>query len=144
MDNLKSRDHLISAFSFFWSGRRDSDPRLQPWQGCTLPLSYARKWCLGAESNHRHEDFQSSALPTELPRQMAELTGIEPAISGVTGRHVKPLHYSSPWWAVTGSNCRHPACKAGALPAELTTHLSNGQAIVYIFLSTLSTISFCI
>src|SRR5690242_20093668 len=23
-------------------------------------------------------------------------------------------------WAVTGSNCRPPACKAGALPAELT------------------------
>ena len=27
-------------------------------------------WCLGAESNHRHEDFQSSALPTELPRHI--------------------------------------------------------------------------
>ena len=25
------------------------------------------KWCPGAELNHRHEDFQSSALPTELP-----------------------------------------------------------------------------
>ena len=25
------------------------------------------KWCPRAESNHRHEDFQSSALPTELP-----------------------------------------------------------------------------
>ena len=24
-------------------------------------------WCPGADSNHRHEDFQSSALPTELP-----------------------------------------------------------------------------
>ena len=26
----------------FWSGRRDSNPRPQPWQGCALPLSYAR------------------------------------------------------------------------------------------------------
>ncbi len=26
------------------------------------------KWCLGADSNHRHADFQSAALPTELPR----------------------------------------------------------------------------
>ena len=26
-----------------WSGRRDSNPRLQPWQGCALPLSYARE-----------------------------------------------------------------------------------------------------
>ena len=24
------------------------------------------------------------------------------------------------WWAVTDSNRRHPACKAGALPTELT------------------------
>jgi hypothetical protein len=27
----------------------------------------ARKQCPGAESNHRHGDFQSPALPTELP-----------------------------------------------------------------------------
>jgi hypothetical protein len=27
-------------------------------------------WWLGAESNRRHEDFQSSALPTELPSRM--------------------------------------------------------------------------
>ena len=27
---------------YIWSGRRDSNPRLQPWQGCALPLSYAR------------------------------------------------------------------------------------------------------
>ena len=25
-------------------------------------------WCLGADLNHRHRDFQSLALPTELPR----------------------------------------------------------------------------
>ena len=28
---------------------------------------------------------------------------------------------TSSWWAMTGSNRRHPACKAGALPAELIT-----------------------
>ena len=26
------------------------------------------------------------------------------------------------WWAMTGSNCRHSACKADALPAELIAH----------------------
>ena len=29
------------------------------------------KWWPGTESNCRHEDFQSSALPTELPGQMS-------------------------------------------------------------------------
>lgn len=28
--------------------------------------AYSFLWCPRAESNHRHEDFQSSALPTEL------------------------------------------------------------------------------
>lgn len=27
--------------------------------------------------------------------------------------------YQKEWWSQTGSNRRHPACKAGALPAEL-------------------------
>ena len=27
-----------------WSGKRDLNPRLQPWQGCTLPLSYSRSY----------------------------------------------------------------------------------------------------
>ena len=30
------------------------------------------KWWDGTESNRRHEDFQSSALPTELPSQLLQ------------------------------------------------------------------------
>src|SRR5260221_3664354 len=30
------------AGSFLWSGRRELNPRLRPWQGRTLPLSYSR------------------------------------------------------------------------------------------------------
>jgi hypothetical protein len=32
-----------------WSGKRDSNPRLRPWQGRTLPLSYSRS----SGSSHR-------------------------------------------------------------------------------------------
>ena len=79
-----------------WSGKRDSNPQPPPWQGGALPLSYFRTcWCHRPELNWRHADFQSAALPTELPWQMAELKGFEPSISCVTGRHVRPLHHSS-------------------------------------------------
>ena len=42
-----------------------------------------RKWWPEVESNHRHEDFQSSALPTELSGHTACLTL---AASGVLNR----------------------------------------------------------
>ena len=32
----------FSSLEIVWSGRRDSNPRPQPWQGCALPLSYTR------------------------------------------------------------------------------------------------------
>jgi hypothetical protein len=34
---------------------------------CDPRVLNGSEWCPGAESNHRHADFQSAALPTELP-----------------------------------------------------------------------------
>ncbi len=69
-----------------------------------------------------HWSFNQVALPTELSDQNKIVktapTGFKPAISCVTGRHVDPLHHGT-IWRLTGSNRRHPACKADALPAEL-------------------------
>ena len=63
-------------------------------------------------------DFQSIALPTELPsHHMAVLTGIEPAIFCVTGRRDKPLHYRTKWLRRKDSNQR----PLGYEPNELTT-----------------------
>ena len=82
----------------------------------TTELHPHKIWCLRAESNRRHTDFQSVALPTELPRhigwvtkhpyhhnmriplimqrdKMATPIGLEPTISCVTGRHVN--HYTT-------------------------------------------------
>ena len=57
---------------------------------------------------------------------MAQRTGLEPATPGVTGRYSNQLNYRCAilleWWVMTGSNRRPSACKADALPAELTTH----------------------
>ena len=68
--------------------------------------------------------------------KMAQRTGLEPATPGVTGRYSNQLNYHctvaddddpnlSNWWVVTDSNRRHSACKADALPTELTTLIGN-------------------
>ena len=63
---------------------------------------------------------------------MADPNGFEPSISGLTGRRVKPDYTTGPplrhvvcWWAKQDLNLRPPACKAGALPTELSAHRAN-------------------
>ena len=57
----------------------------------TLPKY--NKW-RETESNRRHMELQSIALPTELPSQTV-WTGLEPATSCVTGRHSNQLNYQT-------------------------------------------------
>ena len=71
---------------------------------------------------------------------MAQRTGLEPATLGVTGRYSNQLNYRCTavllfrsqyqklWWALTGSNRRHSACKADALPTELSALNADKQS----------------
>ncbi len=72
-ETVASTCSATSAYLSNWSGRRDSNSRPSPWQGDALPLSHFRSltWCRGPDSNWGHLDFQSSALPTELPRRLS-------------------------------------------------------------------------
>ena len=89
------RARVNSYPSFFWSGLRGSNPPPRPWQGRALPNELnPHRWCLRSESNQRHGDFQSPALPTELQRHTARAAvfflvatrrGLEPLTSSVTG-----------------------------------------------------------
>ncbi len=58
--------------------------------GCadTIPI-----WSWERESNSRRQRFQCCALPTELPHDMAGMTGLEPALSGSTDRRFNQLSY---------------------------------------------------
>ena len=75
------------------------------------------KWCLRSESNQRHVDFQSTALPTELQRHieqsissaqcfLATRNGLEPSTSSVTGWRANRLHHRAKF----GGNNRARTC----------------------------------
>jgi hypothetical protein len=50
-------------------------------------------------------------------------TAARPGASTLSGKRCHALDPIQPeWWSLTDSNRRHPACKAGALPAELKPH----------------------
>ena len=59
---------LKSSYIRRYIGQSNKKPRYQKDSGACCAYK-AFTWWLGAESNHRHADFQSAALPTELPSQ---------------------------------------------------------------------------
>ena len=73
-------------------------------------LIFIKKWWAKVDSNHRPHDYQSCALA-----------------SWAIGPYQALL-----WWRVPGSNRWPPACKAGALPAELTPHTRDSYFSRYI------------
>ena len=68
---------------------------------------------------------------------MVGLGGLEPPTSPLSGVRSNHLSYrpeffgliGKAWWSQSGSNRRPPACKAGALPAELWPHRGRSRGL---------------
>ncbi len=72
--DLQSAPFGHSGTSPYGAGDRNRTNNLLITNQLLCLLSYTSGyWCRGAGSNHRHRDFQSLALPTELPRQIYTL-----------------------------------------------------------------------
>ena len=68
-----------------WSEKRDSNPRPQPWQGCTPPLSHSRIYILldeAGDGNRTHvSSLEGWCSTIELHPHVVGVTGFEPATS---------------------------------------------------------------
>ena len=62
----------MRSSSFFGAGDEARTRYLHLGKVALYRMSYTRIWCLRSESNQRHVDFQSTALPTELQRHIVE------------------------------------------------------------------------
>ena len=117
----------------------------------SISLFRFKKWWAKMDSNHRPHDYQSCALASWAigPYRRNQIHNlhilckhkifdcgfvsplpIKPASLGFNGSP-EALFTSFLWWRLAGSNRWPPACKAGALPAELNPHLLSHSRCIF-------------
>ena len=86
-------------------------------QGSFSSKQFLASWWAQVDSNHRPHAYQACALTTWAMRPFDYLGFCSTSITLLT-------YLPICWWRWGGSNSWPPACKAGALPAELHPHFS--------------------
>lgn len=72
----------------------------------------------GATASFLGESATGRAMILAWILRLAGYLWHSPALAPMQTLCTRP-HHSGIWWTLPGSNRRHPACKAGALPSEL-------------------------
>ena len=89
---------------------------------------------------YRTQSSNSSA-PIQALWEVVGQNGLEPSTSRLSVVCSSQLSYWPIWWRLAGSNRWPPACKAGALPAELNPHMFFTICKVHCFLYPLNWIT---
>ena len=114
---------------FFLSGKRDSNSRPQPWQGCALPTElfphYRGQGQIRTAEAVRQQIYSLPVLTTYLPtqstdfRQNGDSCGIQTHNLLIRSQMLYSVelrsHNHHLGWALRDSNPRPSACKADAL-----------------------------
>ena len=110
------------------TGRRCYQLSYSPAAGCRLDNRLELAWMdplgdrprrAGLSRRRRRLSYGGHGpLPPKVDRRSGELRRILPPCR--RSGHLAPRRMQGMWCPVTGSNRRHPVCRTGALPAELT------------------------
>ncbi len=129
--------HISAIFDHMPPAREQQQHKKKnPW----FPgVSWTCNWWPRPGSNRRHADFQSAALPTELPSHMPGANGrgagirtLDPVIKShlLYQLSYAPIHCSD-WSELRDSNPRQPPWQGGTLPTELSSPVGRKREKVY-------------
>ena len=76
-------------------------------------------WSVWMDSNHRPHAYQACALTTWATDRSHLVYPVRPSLRSMLSFENEGISLSEDWWRWWGSNPWPPACRAGALPAEL-------------------------
>ena len=110
------------------AGVKGLEPSLSARQADTFPDGYTPAWGDRRDLNPQVPNGTPGPQPGAVTSFatntiMAGVGGIEPPTPWLTATCSAAELYPSNLWRRQGSNLRHPACKAGALPTELLPHI---------------------
>src|SRR4029453_10307380 len=112
-----------------WSGKRDSNPRLRPWQGRTLPLSYSRSRPKVNDTRPTRGQSRSGWCAEELEkaRRKRRRIWLERSIDRAARDHLPARLTPQLVACFTGANVkRKERCRSEQVCVDAPSCLSNG------------------
>jgi hypothetical protein len=121
--NTKKKEPPFGDSFFIWWSQDSASPRDQTAFDSSTRLKFNTK-----KRNHLTAiPFLFGGARTRRPRGIKPPSTVRPASNSIQKKGTTLRRFLFIWWSQAGSNRRPPACKAGALPAELWPQKLSGE-----------------